>query len=146
MKGPCLCGDTECPWCGPLQGGPTPPESDVEFTSEDESGEFPTASEDPFAEFYSAAIPFFSINDLTESGASKSTGAEIECEIRDGGEPWFRFKGEDWAELQSLSPSDAKIIVQILLGLVNTDDRMFSITQVSIANRPKSGGTDVGRH
>lgn len=19
--GPCLCGDTECPWCGPLQGG-----------------------------------------------------------------------------------------------------------------------------
>jgi len=24
--GPCLCGDTECPSCGPLQGGPTLPE------------------------------------------------------------------------------------------------------------------------
>lgn len=20
MKGPCLCGDTQCPWCGTLQG------------------------------------------------------------------------------------------------------------------------------
>lgn len=26
MSGPCLCGDTECPWCGPMQGGPTPPD------------------------------------------------------------------------------------------------------------------------
>lgn len=26
--GPCLCGDTECPWCGPMQGGPMRDEYD----------------------------------------------------------------------------------------------------------------------
>jgi len=25
MKGPCLCGDTQCPWCGSLQGTYRPP-------------------------------------------------------------------------------------------------------------------------
>lgn len=35
--GPCLCGDTECPWCGPMQGGPTMEDDDYYFVPDPET-------------------------------------------------------------------------------------------------------------
>lgn len=111
------------------------------MTPSDETVELTTATVHPLFKFKRYTPPVLLIHTFPESGSPEASGAQIECKIDDSGKPLFRFYGEDWAEIQSLSHSDLEIILQVMLGYSIGDPRVIAFAEMSIANRPVTSRT-----